>query len=57
MVLVLYGAALGADWLDRQIFSLGGWVSGYTAKHRLAGLAAWWVWRVLRLRRPVPDAG
>ena len=57
VVLVLYGAALGAQWLDRQIFSLGGWVSGHTAKHLLAALAAWWVWRMLRLRRPAPDAG
>lgn len=54
VVLALYGAALGAQWLDRQIFSLGGWVSGHTAKHLLA---AWWVWRMLRLRRPAPDAG
>ena len=52
VVLVLYGAALGAQWLDRQIFSLGGWVSGHTAKHALAAVAAWWVWRMLRLRLP-----
>lgn len=57
VVLALYGAALGADWLDQQIFSLGGWVSGHSAKHLLAALAAWWVWRMLRLRRPAPDAG
>lgn len=51
-VLALYGAALGAQWLDRQIFSLGEWASGHTAKHVLAALAAWRVWRMLRLRRP-----
>lgn len=56
VVLILYGAALGAEWLDRQIFSLGGWVSGHSAKHLLAALAAWWVWRMLRLRRPALDA-
>ncbi len=57
VVLALSGPALGAEWLDRQIFSLGGLVSGHTAKHLLAALAAWWVWRMLRLRRPAPDAG
>lgn len=53
VVLALYGAALGAEWLDQRIFSLGGLVSGHTAKHLLAALAAWWVWRMLRLRRSV----
>jgi hypothetical protein len=54
VVLALYGTALGSEWLDRQIFSLGGWVSGHTAKHVLAAMAAWRVWRMLRLRRALP---
>ena len=45
------------NFVDQQIFSLGGLVSGHAAKHLLAALAAWWVWRMLRLRRPAPDAG
>ena len=45
------------NFVDQQIVSLGGLVSGHTAKHLLAALAAWWVWRLLRLRRPAPDAG
>lgn len=56
VVLALYSAALGAEWFDLQIFSLGGLVSGHTAKHFLAALAVWWVWRMLRLRRPAHAA-
>lgn len=51
-VLALYAAALGAEFLDRQIFVLGGIVSGHTVKHVCAALAACWVLRMLRLRRP-----
>jgi hypothetical protein len=51
-VLGWYAAALGAEFLDRQIFALGGIVSGHTVKHVCAALAACWVLRMLRLRRP-----
>ncbi len=51
-VLGWYALALGAEFLDRQIFALGGIVGGHTAKHVLATLAACWVLRILRLRRP-----
>jgi len=52
-VLGWYAAALGAELLDRQIFALGGIVSGHTVKHVCAALAACWVLRMLRLRRPL----
>lgn len=52
VVLGLYGAALAAELFDRPIFALGGLLSGHTLKHILAALAAYWVLRMLRLRRP-----
>lgn len=54
-VLGWYAAALGAEFLDRQIFALGGIVSGHTVKHVCAALAACWVLRMLRLRRPCAE--
>ncbi len=53
VVLALYGAALAAELLDRPLFALGGVLSGHTLKHGLAALAAYWVLRMLRLRRPI----
>ncbi|BBJ00122.1 membrane protein [Ferrigenium kumadai] len=50
-VVMLYGAALAAELLDRHIFSLWQIVSGHTLKHLLAALAAYQVVRMLRLRR------
>ncbi len=52
VVLGLYGAALTAELFDRHLFTLGGLLSGHTLKHILAALAAYWVLRMLRLRRP-----
>ncbi|GAO37653.1 hypothetical protein SCT_3089 [Sulfuricella sp. T08] len=57
MVLGWYAAALGAELLDRQIFALGGIVSGHSVKHVFAALAACWVLRMLRLRRPCDRGG
>jgi hypothetical protein len=37
--------------MDRPIFDLGGWVSGHTLKHLLAALSAFWILRMLGLRR------
>ena len=52
MVTGLYALALLCDLSDRPIFTLtGGLVSGHTAKHLLAGLAAYWVVRRLKHRR------
>lgn len=52
VVLGLYGAALAAELGDRPIFAVGGLLSGHTLKHVVAALAAYWVLRMLRLRRP-----
>jgi hypothetical protein len=52
VVLELYGAALAAEIFDRHLFALGGLLSGHTLKHGLAALAAYWVLRMFRLRRP-----
>lgn len=49
-VMLLYGAALAAELLDRHIYALGGVVSGHTLKHLIAALAAYQVVRMLRLR-------
>lgn len=51
VVLALYATALVAERLDREVFALGGWISGHSVKHLLATLAAAWVVRMLRLRR------
>lgn len=52
-VVLLYGAALAAELLDRHIFALGEVISGHTLKHLLAALAAYQVARMLRLRRRI----
>ena len=49
-VVMLYGAALAAELLDRYIFSLGEIISGHTLKHLLAALATYQLVRMLRLR-------
>ncbi len=48
----LYALAKVFEVLDRQIFSLGGLVSGHTLKHLAAALATYWVLRMLKLRSP-----
>lgn len=49
-IILLYGAALAAELLDRHIFALGGIVGGHTLKHLLAATAAYQVVRMLRRR-------
>ncbi len=49
-MMLLYGAALAAELLDRYIYAFGEIVSGHTLKHLLAALAAYQVVRMLRLR-------
>lgn len=51
-MILLYGAALAAELLDRYIFMLGEIVSGHTLKHLLAAMAAYQLVRMLRLRSP-----
>jgi hypothetical protein len=51
-VISLYLLAVLCDFGDRRLFTLtNGLVSGHTAKHLLAGLAAYWVVRRLQRRR------
>lgn len=49
-VIGFYALALLFDFTDRPVFALtGGFISGHTAKHIIAALAAYWV--VLNLKR------
>jgi hypothetical protein len=49
-----YAAAKACEWKDGEIYRLlGEVVSGHTVKHLLSAAGAFWVYRMLRLRRPV----
>lgn len=48
-----YALAKVFETLDRQIYSLGHIVSGHTLKHLAAGLAGYWVLRMLQQREPL----
>lgn len=39
--------------LDAPIFALGGFTSGHTLKHLASGVAAYWILRMLKARRPL----
>jgi hypothetical protein len=54
-VVGLYAFAKVCEALDKQIFALGGFVSGHTLKHLTAAAACYLVLRMLMLRRPVTD--
>ncbi|MXS85944.1 alkaline phytoceramidase [Nitrosomonas sp. HPC101] len=49
-VIALYGLAKLAEILDREIYQLGQIVSGHTLKHIFAGLAVYWMLRMLQKR-------
>jgi hypothetical protein len=51
-VVGLYVLAKLFEGLDKEIFALGGLVSGHTLKHLAAALACYFVLRMLMLRRP-----
>ena len=53
-MLTLYATALAAERLDHEVFAAGGRSSGHTVKHVLATVAAAWLSRMVRLRRPAP---
>jgi len=53
VVLGFYIAAKLCELLDMQIFRAGGFISGHTLKHLLAAMAAYWLYRMLALRKPV----
>jgi hypothetical protein len=49
----LYAFAKICEMADRQIFSLGHIVSGHALKHLAAGLAGFWILRMLQNRQPI----
>jgi hypothetical protein len=55
IAVALYVLAKIAELLDAPIYALGHLLSGHTVKHLLAALAAWWVLRMLLLRRPLGE--
>lgn len=55
VVFGLYVLAKIMETADRQIFSVGHIVSGHTLKHVAAGAAGYWILRMLKKRKPIPD--
>jgi hypothetical protein len=53
---VLFMLAKLCELLDKQIYSLGGIVSGHTLKHLAAALSSFWILRMLWLRRAAEGA-
>jgi hypothetical protein len=51
--LLIYALAKGFEAMDRPIFNMGGIISGHTLKHIAAALSAYWILRMLQLRRPI----
>ena len=48
---LFYLLAKAAELLDLAVYEAVGFVSGHTLKHLLGALGAFWVLRMLRLRR------
>jgi hypothetical protein len=53
IVVGFYALAKILEMSDQQVFRVGHVVSGHTLKHVAAAMAAYWILRMLRLRRPV----
>lgn len=53
--LLIYGLAKVFEAGDRLIFSKGKFVSGHTLKHLTAAVSAYWILRMLKLRKPLPS--
>jgi hypothetical protein len=51
LAFVFYALAKIFELLDQQIYSLGRIASGHTLKHLSAGVACYWVLRMLKMRR------
>jgi hypothetical protein len=41
------------ETIDKRIFAAGHLVSGHTLKHLAASLSGYWIYRMLKLRRPL----
>ena len=52
VVVALHALAKLFEGLDKQIYALGGFLSGHTLKHLAAAFACYFVLRMLMLRRP-----
>ena len=46
-----YLLAKAAEVFDQALYAVGGVISGHTCKHLFAALGAYWVLRMIRLRR------
>jgi hypothetical protein len=53
---ILFVVAKLCELLDKQIYSLGGMVSGHTLKHLIAGLSSFWILRMLWRRSATENA-
>jgi hypothetical protein len=56
VVVALYILAKLFEALDKQVFAIGGVVSGHTLKHLTAALACYFVLRMLMIRRPAAES-
>lgn len=52
----IYALAKACEAADKQIFALGKIVSGHTLKHVVAAISAYWILRMLQLRRSFSNA-
>lgn len=50
-----YAFAKICEMADRQIYSVGHIISGHTLKHLAAGLAGFWILRMLQKRQPIQN--
>jgi hypothetical protein len=53
VVFLLYVLAKITELADHRIFSFGHTVSGHTVKHVAAGVAGYWILRMLQRRQPI----
>jgi hypothetical protein len=51
--LAAYGIAKVLEALDKQVYAQGGYISGHTLKHLVAGLGAYLILFMLQRRKPV----
>jgi hypothetical protein len=55
IVFGFYIVAKIVETADRPIFAHGHLISGHTLKHLAAAAAGYWIFRMLRLREPLPE--
>lgn len=57
VAVVIYGMAKVFEAGERPLFALGGILGGHALKHLAAALAGYWLLRMLRRRRTLPEVG